>query len=75
MWDWNYVVLIRKCCESYSDENLKRKTIDIIVIEITENIGITIASTRLKMGPRRGVLGQQGEKLVVKCLKVKIILT
>jgi hypothetical protein len=65
MWDWNYVVLIQKCCESYWDKNLERKTIDIFEIEITEKIGITIPSTRL---------GQRGEKLVVKCLKVKIIL-
>ena len=53
---------------------MKRKTVDIFEIEITEKIRITITSTWLKMGPRRGVLGQQGEKLVVKGLKRKIIL-
>jgi hypothetical protein len=47
--------------------------IDIFESEITEKIGITLVSTRLKMGPRRGVLGQRGEKLVVKGLEVKII--
>jgi hypothetical protein len=53
---------------------MERKTIDIFEIKITVKIEIMIASTQLQMGPRRGVLGQRGEKLVVKGLKVKIIL-